>query len=229
MSTLYLVATPIGNLEDITIRAKKVLGEADQILAEDTRVSRRLLDTISVTTHIFSYHDHNKEKVTPGIVERLKSGTTMALVTDAGTPGIADPAFYLVRAAIRESIPVVPIPGASAFLAALVCSGLPTDRFIFENFLPHKSSRRRRLFESMREEPRTVIFYETPHRIQKVLGEMHEVLGEVHVVIARELTKLHEEFLRGTPSSLIGHFTKKPPRGEMVVLFNIRSPVPLND
>jgi 16S rRNA (cytidine1402-2'-O)-methyltransferase len=152
----------------------------------------------------------------------LKEGKTIALISDAGMPGIADPAFNLVREAIREHIRVVPIPGPSAFISALVCSGLPTDRFVFENFLPVKSGRRQKIIESMKTEPRTVIFYETPHRIVKVLSEMKEILGDVNVVIGRELTKIYEEFLRGSPQELLAHFEKNKPRGEMVVMVNTR-------
>ncbi|NLE00646.1 MAG: 16S rRNA (cytidine(1402)-2'-O)-methyltransferase [Fibrobacter sp.] len=219
---LYIVSTPIGNLGDISYRAVKILSEVDHILAEDTRVSRNLLNHFGITKSCSPYHDFNKHKVTPALVERLKGGENIALISDAGTPGIADPAFNLVRAAIKENVAVIPIPGASAILAALVCSGLPTDRFVFENFLPHKSSQRRKLFESLKTETRTVIFYETPHRIQKVLQEIHEILGDVQIVLARELTKLYEQFLRGNAAQLLNHFEKTPPRGEMVVLFNIR-------
>jgi len=222
MGTLYLVATPIGNLGDLTYRAVAVLKEAKTILAEDTRTSRILLQHYGITAHTEAYHDFNKERVTPGLIGRLKSGETMALITDAGTPGIADPAFNLARAAIAEGVSVVPIPGPCAFIAALVGSGLPTDRFVFENFLPHKSAARRRVLELYIEETRTVIFYETVHRIVKVLGEMDEIYGDVLVVIGRELTKTFEEFLRGSPKELAAHFAKKPPRGEMVVLFNQR-------
>ncbi len=220
--SLYIVATPIGNLEDMTFRAVKTLGEVDLILAEDTRVSKKLLTHFGITTPVCNYHDFNKEKMTPILVERLKKGETMALISDAGTPGIADPAFNLVRASLKEQIAVVPIPGASALISALVCSGLPTDRFIFENFLPHKSSQRRKLFESLKTEHRTLIFYETPHRIVKVLEEIEEILGDIEVVIARELTKIYEQFLRGSAKELLEHFKTTPPRGEMVVLFNIR-------
>jgi 16S rRNA (cytidine1402-2'-O)-methyltransferase len=221
---LYIVSTPIGNLEDMTYRAVKVLSEVELILAEDTRVSGHLLAHYGISKPMSPYHDFNKEKVTPALIERLKQGARIALISDAGTPGIADPAFNLVRAAIKENIKVIPVPGASAILAALVGSGLPTDRFIFEYFLPHKSAQRKRLFETLKNEPRTIIFYETPHRILKVLHEMDEIFGEVLVVIGRELTKLYEEFLRGSPKTLISHFEKKPPKGEMVVMFNIRVP-----
>ncbi|MDR0330567.1 MAG: 16S rRNA (cytidine(1402)-2'-O)-methyltransferase [Chitinispirillales bacterium] len=219
---LYIVSTPIGNLSDITIRASKILSECGLILAEDTRTSRKLLDHIGITTPTSAYHDFNKEKVTPSLVASLKDGKEIALITDAGTPGVADPAFYLVRAAIANGITVAPIPGASAFLAALVASGLPTDRFAFENFLPNKGAQRRKIFESLKGEPRTMIFYETPHRIIKTLEDIRDVLGGVRVVVARELTKIHEEFLRGSAEELLAHFGEHPPRGEMVVLFNMR-------
>ncbi|MFP4164541.1 MAG: 16S rRNA (cytidine(1402)-2'-O)-methyltransferase [Chitinispirillaceae bacterium] len=220
--SLYIVSTPIGNLSDITLRASDILKSVDLVLAEDTRQTRKLMNFLGINPPMSTYHDFNKEKVTPKLVISLKEGKEIALVTDAGTPGVADPAFFLVRAAIREEINVVPVPGASAFLAALVASGLPTDRFVFENFLPNKSARRRKLLDSLRSEPRTVIFYETPHRILKTLSDIKDVLGDIQVVIARELTKTHEEFLRGTPQELLMHFEKIKPRGEMVVLFNVR-------
>ncbi|MFW6244557.1 MAG: 16S rRNA (cytidine(1402)-2'-O)-methyltransferase, partial [Fibrobacterota bacterium] len=160
--SLYIVSTPIGNLSDISLRATEILKSAELVLAEDTRQTRKLMNFLGINPPMSTYHDFNKEKVTPGLVESLKEGKEIALVTDAGTPGVADPAFFLVRAAIRENITIVPVPGASAFLTALVASGLPTDRFIFENFLPHKSSQRRKLFETLKSEPRTVIFYDTP-------------------------------------------------------------------
>lgn len=222
MGILYLVATPIGNLGDMTYRAVQVLKEVNTVLAEDTRVSRTLLQHYGVNAATETYHDFNKERITPRLIERLKAGETMALITDAGTPGIADPAFNLARAAIAEGIPVIPVPGPCAFVAALVAGGLPTDRFVFENFLPHKSGARRRVLEAYREDTRTVIFYETIHRIVKVLTEMDALFGDVLVVIGRELTKTFEEFLRGSPKELLEHFEKKPPRGEMVVMFNQR-------
>jgi 16S rRNA (cytidine1402-2'-O)-methyltransferase len=222
MAALYIVGTPIGNLEDMTIRAQKTLTEVDCICAEDTRTSRVLLDRYHITTPMIPYHDFNKEKVGPPIIAQLKAGKNIALISDAGMPGIADPAFNLVREAVKENIPVIPIPGPSALITALVCSGLPTDRFIFENFLPPKSARRKRILESFKEEPRTVIFYETPHRILSVLRDMTETIPDVQVVIGREMTKMYEEFLRGAPKSLLAHFEKKPPKGEMVVLFNMR-------
>jgi 16S rRNA (cytidine1402-2'-O)-methyltransferase len=220
--SLYIVSTPIGNLGDITVRASKILAECDIVLAEDTRTSRKLLDHLGVSTPMTAYHDFNKEKITPSLITSLKDGKEIALITDAGTPGVADPAFYLVRASIANGIGVIPVPGASACLAALVASGLPTDRFTFENFLPNKSVQRRKLFEGLKNESRTMIFYETPHRIIKTLEDIKAVLGGIRVVIARELTKIHEEFLRGTAEELLAHFNNHPPKGEMVVLFNTR-------
>ncbi|HUI92631.1 MAG TPA: 16S rRNA (cytidine(1402)-2'-O)-methyltransferase [Chitinivibrionales bacterium] len=224
MAVLYVVSTPIGNLDDISIRAKKILGTVSMVLAEDTRQSRILLSHIGASPKLVAFHDFNKEKAAPAIIAVLKQGTDMAIICDAGTPGIADEAFYLVREAIRNGIAVVPVPGASALLAALVGSGLPTDRFVFENFLPAKSGRRRKFLEELKSEHRTVVFYESPFRIVKMLGEMNEVLGDVSVAIGRELTKIHEEFLRGTPKSLLEHFSKNKPRGEMVVVVNTRVP-----
>ncbi|MCL2183791.1 MAG: 16S rRNA (cytidine(1402)-2'-O)-methyltransferase [Chitinispirillia bacterium] len=220
--SLYIVSTPIGNLGDITVRASKILAECDLILAEDTRTSKKLLDHLGINKPMTAYHDFNKEKITPQLITSLKSGSEIALITDAGTPGVADPAFYIVRASIANGINVIPIPGASACLAALVASGLPTDRFTFENFLPNKSTQRRKLFEGLKDEPRTVIFYETPHRIIKTLEDIRAVLPGVNVVIARELTKIHEQFLRGTAEELLAHFNGHPPKGEMVILFNTR-------
>jgi 16S rRNA (cytidine1402-2'-O)-methyltransferase len=218
--SLYLVATPIGNLEDMTYRAVRTLTEVDFVLAEDTRVSRRLLDHYNIAVSLYPYHDHNKEKATPAIIRRLSDGQNAALITDAGTPGIADPAFYLVREAIANRIAVSALPGPCAAVAALTASGLPCDRFIFENFLPVKSGKRRRVLETFKNEKRTVILYESPYRIVKVLADIAEVLGEIPVVLGRELTKLHEEFLRGAPAELLAHFAQSPPRGEFVILLN---------
>lgn len=220
MGTLYLVSTPVGNLEDITLRAIRILNEVSLILAEDTRVSGKLLQHLEIKKPMKSYHDHNKTKVTDRFIEQLLNDEDIALITDAGTPAIADPAFYIVREALQKNIPVVPVPGATAFVPALISSGLPSDRFIFENFLPSKATKRKRIFAENAEEKKTVIFYETPHRIEKVLKELQEVLPNVATVVAREITKLHEEFLRGTPESILAHFADKKPKGEMVVLFN---------
>jgi 16S rRNA (cytidine1402-2'-O)-methyltransferase len=221
LGTLFLVSTPVGNLGDITYRAIETLKEAKYILAEDTRVTGKLLKHYEVGTPMRSYHDHNKEKVTAGYIEILKgSDDNLALVTDAGTPGIADPAFYIVRECIKNGIKINAIPGATAFVPAIITSGLPSDRFIFENFLAPKASKRKAFFETMRDEKRTVIFYETPHRLLKVLKELDEVLGDIPVVIAREITKLFEENLRGTPKSLLNHYSERKPKGEMVLLFS---------
>jgi 16S rRNA (cytidine1402-2'-O)-methyltransferase len=197
-SALYLVATPIGNLEDITLRALRVLKEVDLIACEDTRQTQVLLSHYGIQTRTVSYHEHNEMTKAAELVVDLESGAKIALVTDAGMPGISDPGFRLIALAIRHHVPVVPIPGASAFLAALVASGLPTDSFRFSGFLPAKSGQRRKLLESVRESPRTQVFYEAPHRLLETLGDVIEVLGEDrHIVVAREVTKIHEEFLRG--------------------------------
>jgi 16S rRNA (cytidine1402-2'-O)-methyltransferase len=195
---LYLVATPIGNLEDITLRAVRVLKEADVIACEDTRQTQKLLNHYGIGTRTTSYHEHNELTRAPELVLDLEQGARIALVTDAGMPGISDPGFRLIGLAIRHRVPVVPIPGASAFLAALVASGLPTDAFRFSGFLPAKQGQRRALLESVRDSPRTQVFYEAPHRVKEALEDIVEVLGASrHVVVAREVTKLHEEFLRG--------------------------------
>src|SRR5437868_2947434 len=197
-STLYLVATPIGNLEDITLRALRTLKEVDLIACEDTRQTQKLLNHYGISKPTISYHDHNEMTRAPELVMKLEQGESIALVTDAGMPGISDPGYRLISLAIRHHIPVVPIPGPAAFLAALVASGLPTDSFRFSGFLPAKKGQRRELLESIRNSPRTQVFYEAPHRIREALDDVVEVLGpDRPVVIAREVTKLHEEFLRG--------------------------------
>jgi 16S rRNA (cytidine1402-2'-O)-methyltransferase len=201
---LYLVATPIGNLEDITLRAVRVLKEADLIACEDTRQTQKLLNHYGITTRTTSYHEHNEMTRAAELVLELEQGARIALVTDAGMPGISDPGFRLISLAIRHHIAVVPIPGASAFLAALVASGLPTDSFRFSGFLPAKRGQRRALLESIRESPRTQVFYEAPHRVIEALEDVAEILGaDRYVVIAREVTKLHEEFLRGHASLIL--------------------------
>jgi 16S rRNA (cytidine1402-2'-O)-methyltransferase len=195
---LYLVATPIGNLEDITLRALRVMKESDLIACEDTRQTQKLLNHYSIATRTTSYHEHNEMTRAAELVVDLEQGARIALVTDAGMPGISDPGFRLISLAIRHHVPVVPIPGASAFLAALVASGLPTDSFRFSGFLPAKAGQRRQILESIRESPRTQVFYEAPHRVKEALEDIVEVLGrQRHVVIAREVSKIHEEFLRG--------------------------------
>ena len=211
--TLYLVATPIGNLEDITLRALRVLKEVDLIACEDTRQTQKLLSHYGIQTRTVSYHEHNEMTKAAELVVDLEGGARIALVTDAGMPGISDPGFRLITLAIRHHVPVVPIPGASAFLAALVASGLPTDSFRFSGFLPAKSGQRRKLLESIRESPRTQVFYEAPHRLMETLQDVMEVLGgERHVVVAREVTKIHEEFLRGRAAEV---FQQLRSRGEV--------------
>jgi 16S rRNA (cytidine1402-2'-O)-methyltransferase len=201
---LYLVATPIGNLEDITLRALRVLKEADLIACEDTRQTQKLLNHYGITTRTISYHDHNEMTRAAELVKEMQEGASVALVTDAGMPGISDPGFRLISLAIRHHLPVVPIPGASAFLAALVASGLPTDSFRFSGFLPAKRGERRATLEAIRTSPRTQVFYETPHRVVEALADVVEVLENTrHVVIAREVTKLHEEFLRGRAGEVL--------------------------
>jgi len=195
---LFLVATPIGNLEDITLRAVRVLKEVDVIACEDTRQTQKLLNHYGITTRTTSYHEHNEMTRAPELVKEMQEGASVALVTDAGMPGISDPGFRLISLAIRHHLPVVPVPGASAFLAALVASGLPTDSFRFSGFLPAKRGERRTALEAIKNSPRTQVFYEAPHRIVETISDAVEVLGpERQIVIAREVTKIHEEFLRG--------------------------------
>jgi 16S rRNA (cytidine1402-2'-O)-methyltransferase len=201
---LYLVATPIGNLEDITLRALGVLKEVDEIACEDTRQTQKLLNHYGITTRTISYHEHNEMTRAAELVKEMQEGASVALVTDAGMPGISDPGYRLISLAIRHHVPVVPIPGASAFLAALVASGLPTDSFRFSGFLPAKRGERRAMLEAIKTSPRTQVFYEAPHRIVDALADVVEVLGNTrHVVIAREVTKLHEEFLRGRAGEIV--------------------------
>jgi 16S rRNA (cytidine1402-2'-O)-methyltransferase len=218
--SLYLVATPIGNLEDITLRALRVLKEVDLIACEDTRQTLKLLSHYGIQTRLVSYHEHNEMTKAAELVVDLEGGAKIALVTDAGMPGISDPGFRLIALAIRHRVPVVPIPGASAFLAALVASGLPTDSFRFSGFLPSKSGQRRKLLESVKDSPRTQVFYEAPHRLLETLADVIEVLGnDRHVVVAREVTKLHEEFLRGRAGDVLAQFTARGGvKGEITLL-----------
>jgi len=219
--TLYIVSTPIGNLEDITYRAVRTLKECPLILAEDTRHTRFLLDHYDIRTPMESYHDFNKEKVTPRYVEYLKESGDIALVSDAGTPGISDPAFNLVRACVKEQIAVRAIPGASAMLTAMVSSGMPTDHFRFEGFSPKKSAQRLHLLERLKEKAEeTLIFYASPHNVDKFLEEIRTVFGEVPIALMRELTKKFEEHLHGTPTELLAHLTAHPPKGEFVLIFH---------
>jgi len=215
---LYVVSTPIGNLEDITLRALNVLKEVDLVAAEDTRHTGLLLKHYGIKKRLESYHDFNKERKAPALIEELKSGKSVAVTSDAGTPGISDPCYLLVKLAIQEKIKVVPIPGASAFLSALVVSGLPTDRFAFEGFLPAKSGKRRKKLEELQQEKRTLIFYESPHRLLKTLQDISEIFGERRIVVARELTKKFEEIKRGTSSEIREYFEKSKVRGELVLV-----------
>jgi 16S rRNA (cytidine1402-2'-O)-methyltransferase len=215
---LYLVSTPIGNLEDITLRALRVLQEVDLVAAEDTRHTGILLKHYDLHKSIISYHDFNKERKAPFLIEQLKAGKSVAMTSDAGTPGISDPGYLLVQQAIRESIRVVPIPGASAFLSALVVSGLPTDKFVFEGFLSPKQGKRRKRLEELREEKRTLILYESPHRFAKTLDDISEILGQRKMVIARELTKKFEEIIRGTPEEIKQSLGERKIKGELVIL-----------
>ena len=217
---LYLVATPIGNLEDITLRALRVLKEVDVIACEDTRQTQKLLNHYAITTRTTSYHEHNEMTRSAELVKEMQEGTTVALVTDAGMPGISDPGYRLIALAIRHHITVVPVPGASAFLAALVASGFPTDSFRFSGFLPAKRGERRAALEAVRHSPRTQVFYETPHRIVETLADVVEVLGEARqVVIAREVTKLHEEFLRGGAAEVLENLKgREAVKGEITLL-----------
>src|ERR1700675_4578352 len=218
--SLYLVATPIGNLEDITLRALRVLKEVDLIACEDTRQTLKLLSHYGIQTRLVSYHEHNEMTKAAELVVNLEGGAKIALVTDAGMPGISDPGFRLIALAIRHHVPVVPIPGASAFLAALVASGLPTDSFRFSGFLPAKRGERRAELEAIKTSPRTQVFYETPHRIVEALSDVVEVLGQDrHVVIAREVTKLHEEFLRGRAGEVLENLKARDGvKGEITLL-----------
>jgi 16S rRNA (cytidine1402-2'-O)-methyltransferase len=218
--SLYLVATPIGNLEDITLRALRVLKEVDLIACEDTRQTLKLLSHYGIQTRLVSYHEHNEMTKASELVVDLEGGAKIALVTDAGMPGISDPGFRLIALAIRHHVPVVPIPGASAFLAALVASGLPTDSFRFSGFLPAKSGQRRKLLESVKDSPRTQVFYEAPHRLLETLADVVEVLGsDRHVVVAREVTKIHEEFLRGRAKDILEQLKARGDvKGEITLL-----------
>ena len=215
---LYLVSTPIGNLDDITLRALRVLKEVDLVAAEDTRHTGILLKHYDLKKSLTSYHDFNKERKAPLLIKRLKANQSVAVTSDAGTPGISDPAYYLVRLAIEEGIKVVPIPGDSAFLSALVASGLPTYRFVFEGFLPAKPGKRKRRLEELREEKRTLILYESPHRFARMMDDLLDILGERRVVVARELTKKFEEILRGTPETIRESLGERKIKGELVVL-----------
>ena len=218
MGTLYLVPTPVGNMEDMTFRAIRILKEADLILCEDTRTSGILLKHFEIKNRLMAHHKFNEHGTTAGLVNRLKAGETIACISDAGTPGISDPGFFLAREAAASGITVEPLPGATAFVPALVSSGLPCDRFTFEGFLPQKKGRKTML-ESLADEPRTMIFYESPYRVVKTLEQFAEVFGEERrVSCCREISKLHEESVRGTLAEAIAHFKETEPRGEFVIV-----------
>lgn len=218
--SLYLVGTPIGNLEDISLRALRILKEVDLIACEDTRQTSKLLNHYGITTRTISYHQHNELTRSAELIMSLEQGHSIALVTDAGMPGVSDPGFRLASLAIRHKIPVVPIPGASAFLSALVASGLPTDSFVFHGFLPSKLGQRRKLLEEIQHSPRTQIFYEAPHRLLGTLEDVVDVLGpHRHLVVAREVTKIYEEFVRATADEVLESFKKRDEiRGEITLL-----------
>ncbi|MBR0274214.1 MAG: 16S rRNA (cytidine(1402)-2'-O)-methyltransferase [Bacteroidaceae bacterium] len=215
---LYIVPTPVGNLEDITLRALRILKEADLILAEDTRTSGQLLKHFDIHRPMLSYHKFNEHQTVARIVERLQAGENIAVVSDAGTPGISDPGFLVAREAARAGVEVSCLPGATAFVPALVASGLPCDKFCFEGFLPQKKGRQTRLTQ-LATEPRTIVFYESPHRIVKALTQFVEVFGaERPAAACREISKVHEEIIRGTLSEILAHFTDHEPRGEFVLI-----------
>ena len=218
MGMLYLVPTPVGNLEDITLRALRVLKEADLILAEDTRTTSVLLKHYDIHNQLMSHHKFNEHGTSANVVERLRAGQTVALVSDAGTPGISDPGFFLVRKAVAAGIEVQCLPGATAFVPALVASGLPDDRFCFEGFLPQKKGRQTRL-AALAMEQRTMVIYESPYRLVKTMQQLAEIMGQDRrACVAREISKLHEECRRGSLEELIAHFTATPPRGEIVLI-----------
>jgi 16S rRNA (cytidine1402-2'-O)-methyltransferase len=223
MSKLYLVPTPIGNLEDMTFRAIRTLKEVDFILAEDTRTSGKLLKHFDIETQMHSHHMHNEHKSVKGVVQRIQNGETCALISDAGTPAISDPGFLLTRTCLENNIEVDCLPGATAFVPALVNSGLPNDKFVFEGFLPVKKGRQTRLL-LLAEETRTIIFYESPHKLVKTLGHFVEYFGvDRQVSVSRELTKMFEETIRGTATEVLAHYTAKPPKGEIVVVVDGKS------
>ena len=220
---LYIVPTPIGNLEDITLRAIKVLKSVDLILAEDTRTSGKLLKHYEIATQMHSHHMHNEHKTVQGIIQKLKSGLNIALISDAGTPAISDPGFLLTRTCVENEINVECLPGATAFVPALVNSGLPNDKFVFEGFLPVKKGRQTRLL-ILAEEPRTIILYESPHKLIKTLSNICEYFGEERQIsVSRELSKLFEETKRGTVKDVLEHYTDHPPKGEIVVVVSGKS------
>jgi 16S rRNA (cytidine1402-2'-O)-methyltransferase len=215
---LYIVATPIGNLEDITLRALRVLKEVDLIAAEDTRHTRILLSHYDIRTPLTSYHEHNERTKAQPLVKRLLGGENIALVSDAGTPAISDPGYRLVVDAIYAGIRVIPLPGAAALAAALSAGGLPTDRFAFEGFLPAKKQERRARLQELKNDARTLVFYEAPHRLNESLQDMQQIMGEREIVVGRELSKVHEEFLRGTVSEVVARFADREVKGEITIV-----------
>ena len=215
---LYICGTPIGNLEDITLRALKILKEVNLIAAEDTRHTKKLLNHYQINTKVTSYYEYNKFKKAPYLVEILKNGQDIALVSDAGMPGISDPGYVLINLALKNNIKIIPIPGVSALITALVVSGLPTDKFVFEGFLPRKIKERKKFFKSIGNEERTVIFYETPHRLKRALKDMLDVWGDRKIVIARELTKMYEEIIRGKLSHVVSEIDSKERKGEITLV-----------
>jgi 16S rRNA (cytidine1402-2'-O)-methyltransferase len=217
---LYLVPTPIGNLEDITLRAIRVLGEVDGILAEDTRNSGQLLKHFNISKPLYSHHAHNEHTGVPGVIKMLKEGKSIALISDAGTPGISDPGYLLVKACVDNGIEVESLPGATAFVPALVNSGFPTDRFVYEGFLPHKKGRQTR-WKALAEEERTIVLYESPHRLVKALEQIIEFISpDRSVMVGRELSKMHEQMVRGTATEVLAYFVAHPDkvRGEIVIV-----------
>jgi 16S rRNA (cytidine1402-2'-O)-methyltransferase len=217
VGTLYVVGTPIGNLEDVTLRALRILDEVDLIAAEDTRKTRKLLTHFKIETPLTSYHEHNKLTKLDELLSTLQQ-KDVALVSEAGMPGLSDPGYELVKAAIAQGIPVVPVPGPSALITALVVSGLPTDSFLYLGFLPRRQKERRELLASIARESRTLVAFEAPHRLLATLADLKEVLGDRHMAIARELTKVHEEVWRGSVSQALAHFEENPPRGEFTLV-----------
>lgn len=218
MAKLCLVPTPIGNLEDITLRSLRLLKEADFIFAEDTRVTKKLLSHFDINAIVYPFHAHNEHKALEGVVNKIQSSTLVVLVSDAGTPGISDPGFLLVRECVKNGIDVECLPGPTAFVPALVASGFPCDKFVFEGFLPHKKGRQTRL-KILAEEERTVVLYESPHRLVKLLGQLEEFFGaERNVCVVRELSKMFEEFKRGTTVDVMRYYEANPPKGEIVVI-----------
>jgi len=216
--TLYIISTPIGNLEDITFRAVRVLKEVDLIAAEDTRKTRILTSHYEINTPLTSYHSYNIKQKTSGLIKKILDGQSIAVVSDSGTPGISDPGSVLISEAIKKEVPITAIPGPTAAITALVLSGKSTHKFVFEGFLSNKTAKRRKQLKELKDEERTVIIYESPHRIVKFLNDCIEVLGDAQIVLARELTKKFEEIKRGTASQLVDHFTKNKPKGEFIVI-----------